>query len=135
MNYSAKWFYFIINQLRASSTSSYIRPTKNRRHFWQRNRRQSEVRMPLLFLMRLLHTPLPVRVVLPEEVRAVSVLVATGLIEAEIAALKSTSPYAASSMATVQRITDEGLSEIARMGDLHQFVKTSMRLARGLRLM
>jgi hypothetical protein len=85
--------------------------------------------------MRLLHTPLPVRVVLPEEVRAVSVLIATGLIEAEIAALKPTDSYAAALMATVQGITAEGLAEIAKMGDMHKFVKTSMRFARGLRLM
>lgn len=91
--------------------------------------------MPLLFLMRLLHTPLPVRVVLPEEIRNVSVLLATGLIKAEIAALKPTGPYAASRMATVTSITDEGLAEIAKMGDLPKFVKTSMQLARGLRLM
>jgi hypothetical protein len=91
--------------------------------------------MPLLLLMRLLHTPLPVRVVLPEEVRDVSVLIATGMIKAEIAPLKSTKPYAASTMATVQHITDEGLAEIAKMGDMHKFVKTSMRFARGLRLM
>ncbi|MET3443600.1 hypothetical protein ABIC94_004406 [Variovorax paradoxus] len=91
--------------------------------------------MPLLFLMRLLHTPLPVRVVLPEEIRNVSVLLATGLIRAEIAALKPTGPYAASRMATVTGITSEGLAEIAKMGDLPTFVKTSMQLARGLRLM
>jgi hypothetical protein len=91
--------------------------------------------MPLLLLMRLLHTPLPVRVVLPEEVRDVSVLIATGLVEAEIAPLKATSPYAASTMATVLHITNEGLAEIAKMGDVHEFVKTSMQFARGLRLM
>ncbi|KQU89091.1 hypothetical protein ASC78_23280 [Variovorax sp. Root318D1] len=91
--------------------------------------------MPLLFLMRLKHTPLPVRVVQPEEIRNVSVLVATGLIEAEIAALKPTDPYAASRIATVIRITEEGLAEIAKMGDVPKLVKTSMLFARGLRLM
>lgn len=91
--------------------------------------------MPLLFLMRLLHTQLPVRVVLPEEIRSVSVLVATGLIDAAITPLKSTSLYAASRMATVTGITDEGLTEIAKMGDVPAFVKTSMQFARGLRLM
>lgn len=91
--------------------------------------------MPLLLLMRLLHTPLPVRVVELEEIRDVSVLIATGLIEAEISALEPTRSYAASTMATVQHITDEGLTEIAKMGDVHKFVKTSMRFARALRLM
>ena len=91
--------------------------------------------MPLLLLMRLLHTPLPVQVVEPEEVRDVSVLIATGLIVAEIAALKPTRAYAASSTATVTGITDDGLAEIAKMGDVPRFVKTSMRFARGLRLM
>jgi hypothetical protein len=42
--------------------------------------------MPYLFLMRLLHLQLPVRITDPEDIRAVSVLVATGLIEAEIQA-------------------------------------------------
>ncbi|RRH90595.1 hypothetical protein EH244_07585 [Variovorax beijingensis] len=91
--------------------------------------------MPLLLLMRLLHTPLPVRVVEPEEIRDVSVLIATGLIEAEIAALKPTRSYAASSTATVTGITDDGLAEIAKMDDVPRFVKTSMRFARGFRLM
>ena len=91
--------------------------------------------MPLLFLRRLQHTPLPVRVVQPEEIRDVSVLVATGLIEAEIAPLKPTDPYAASRMATVMRITDDGLAEIAKMGEMPKLVKTSMQFARGLRLM
>lgn len=45
--------------------------------------------MPLLFLMRLQQVQLPVRVADPEEVRYVSVLLATGLIEAEIRALRS----------------------------------------------
>ena len=91
--------------------------------------------MPLLFLMRLQHTPLPVRVVQPEEIRHVSVLVATGLIEAEISPLKPTDTYAASRMATVMRITAEGLAEIAKMGELPKLARTSMQFARGLRLM
>jgi hypothetical protein len=65
----------------------------------------------------------------------VSVLLATGLIEAEIKTLKATARYAASQVATVIRITEDGLAEIAKMGDVSHFVKTSMRFARGLRLM
>ncbi|MBT2334683.1 hypothetical protein J7E49_12300 [Variovorax paradoxus] len=91
--------------------------------------------MPLLFLMRLQQVQLPVRVANPEEIRHVSVLLATGLIEAEIRASEPTGRYAASSVATVTRITEDGLAEIAKMGDLPKFVKTSMRFARGLRLM
>lgn len=91
--------------------------------------------MPLLFLMRLQHVQLPVRVADRREVRYVSVLVATGLIEAEITTLKATARYPASQVATVIRITEDGLAEIAKMGDVPQFVKTSMRFARGLRLM
>lgn len=91
--------------------------------------------MPLLFLMRLQHVQLPVRVAHPEELRHVSVLVATGLIEAEVVALRSTARYAASRVATVVRITEAGLAEIAKMGEVPGFVKTSMQFARGFRLM
>jgi len=91
--------------------------------------------MPLLFLMRLQQVQLPVRVANPEEVRYVSVLLATGLIEAEIRALRSNGRYAVSQVATVVRITEDGLAEIAKMGDIPELVKTSMRFARGLRLM
>ncbi|CAN7692100.1 hypothetical protein [Variovorax paradoxus] len=114
--------------------ATFCKPKKGR-HFWQSKRRQSENRMPLLFLMRLQQVQLPVRVADPDEVRYVSVLLATGLIEAEINALGSSARYAASQVATVIRITEDGLAEIAKMGDVPEFVKTSMRFARGLRLM
>ncbi|RSZ32004.1 hypothetical protein EJO66_22400 [Variovorax beijingensis] len=91
--------------------------------------------MPLLFLMRLFHTPLPVRVVQAEEIRHVSVLVATGLIEARITPLPPRGPYLKSTVATVTRITEEGLAEIAKMDCAPRFPKNSMRFARGLRLM
>jgi len=91
--------------------------------------------MPLLFLLRLSHTPLPVQVVQPEEIRHVSVLVATGLIEARIAPLAPTALYVQSAMATVTRITEEGHAEIAKIGNAPGFPATSMRLAGGLRLM
>jgi hypothetical protein len=67
--------------------------------------------------MRLLHVRLPARIANPEDIRAVSVLLATGLIEAEIQALDSTLRYAASRVATVLRITEEGFAELARMRD------------------
>lgn len=91
--------------------------------------------MPLLFLLRLQHEQLPVRVASPEELRHVSVLMATGLIEAEILAPKSAARYAASRAATVVRITEAGRAEIAKMGDVPEPAKTAVQFARGLRLM
>lgn len=91
--------------------------------------------MPLLFLTRLLQTELPVRVVQPEEIRHVSVLLATGLIKADISALTTTGWYTAPRMATVTGITEEGLAEIAKMGELPERVKTTMQFSCGLRLM
>jgi hypothetical protein len=91
--------------------------------------------MPLLFLMRLQHVELPVRVACPEELRHVSVLVATGLIEADIGPVNATGRYASSRLATVLRITEAGLAEIAKMSDVPALVKTSMRFTRGFRLM
>ncbi|MET3444561.1 hypothetical protein ABIC94_005374 [Variovorax paradoxus] len=73
--------------------------------------------MPLLFLMRLLHARLPVHVSDPQDIRHVSVLLATGLIEAEIQALESTVRYATSRVATVGRITEAGLAELSKMRD------------------
>jgi hypothetical protein len=91
--------------------------------------------MPLLFLMRLLRTQLPVQVVAPAEIQDVSVLMATGLIEAKIIALQPAELYAPASMATVEGITDEGLAEIEKLGDIRKFMQPSMRFARGARLM
>ncbi|MDR6890719.1 MULTISPECIES: hypothetical protein [Variovorax] len=91
--------------------------------------------MPLLFLMRLQHVQLPVRVARPDELHHVSVLMATGLIEAEFAPRKPTARYASSRLATVLRITENGLAEIAKMGDVSELVRTSMQFTRGFRLM
>lgn len=71
--------------------------------------------MPCFFLIRLLHLQLPARITDPEDIRAVSVLLATGLIEAEIQALESTRRYAAPRVATVIRITEDGLAELGKM--------------------
>jgi hypothetical protein len=89
--------------------------------------------MPLLFLMRLQHVQLPIRVASPEEIRNVSVLQATGLIEADIGWLGATQ-CTAIRVATVVRITEAGLAEIAKMGDMPEHVKTSMQFAREFRL-
>ncbi|MCJ9674763.1 hypothetical protein [Neorhizobium sp. SHOUNA12B] len=91
--------------------------------------------MPLLFLMRLQHVQLPVHVVCPEEIRCVSVLAATGLVEAEIAPRMPAAPYAPSRLATVLRITESGLAEIVKMGEVPELVKRSMQITRRFRLM
>jgi hypothetical protein len=91
--------------------------------------------MPLSFLKRLQHVQLPVRVACPEEIRHVSVLLATGLIEAEITTLTSTAAYLSSSLATVTRITADGIAELAKMSDLPAPMKTSMQFTRGFRMM
>ncbi|MET3441406.1 hypothetical protein ABIC94_002164 [Variovorax paradoxus] len=75
-------------------------------------------RMPLWFLLQLQLEELPVRVFEPEEVRYVSVLTATGLVEAEIGALEATARYTPSRAATVTRITEHGHAEIARIEDM-----------------
>lgn len=90
--------------------------------------------MPLLFLMKLQHVRLPVRVMYPEELQHVSALAAAGLIEAEITPRNPTAPHASSCVATVLGITENGIAEIAKMGDLPELVKTSMRFTRGIRL-
>ena len=68
--------------------------------------------MPLYFLMRLQHLPLPLRVETRKEIKLVSVLKATGLIEAEIHPLESTESYAPSQVATVICITEQGMAEL-----------------------
>lgn len=90
--------------------------------------------MPLLFLLRLQHMQLPVRVSCPEELRHVSVLLATGLIDGEILALESTARYTASKLAKVVRITEAGMKEIAKMGDWRELVKTPVQSTPELRL-
>lgn len=76
-----------------------------------------------LFLLRLQHVQPPIRVSCPEELRLVSVLLATGLIDAEVLALEATVRYTASGIATVVRITEAGLREIAKMGHWRELAK------------
>jgi len=72
--------------------------------------------MPLSFLMSLQYVSLPKKVVTPEDVRHVSILKATGLIEAEIApALDDSGKYKNAHGAIVLRITEDGAAEIQRM--------------------
>jgi len=91
--------------------------------------------MPLSFLYRLKHVQLPVRVVEPEEIRHVSVLLATGLIEAEITTLSSITAYVLPRLATVTCITQAGHAELAAMSEVAAPVRTSMQFSRGFRLM
>jgi hypothetical protein len=74
--------------------------------------------MPLSFLKRLQHVQLPVRVASPEEIRHVCVLLATGLIDAEIPTLSATTPYVLPRLAIVTRITTEGHAELAKMNEV-----------------
>ena len=92
--------------------------------------------MPLLFLMKLQHVRLPIRITYPEEMRHVTVLLATGLIEATIVAVQGASAKYNTSplVATVHRITNEGYKEIAGMGNLSAFVGASLTHARRLHL-
>lgn len=66
--------------------------------------------LPLYFLMRLKHVQLPLRVSTRDDIKLVSVLKATGLIEAEIHPLESTGRYLQSQLAMVICITEDGES-------------------------
>jgi hypothetical protein len=80
-----------------------------------------ELKMPLLFLMRLACVQLPFQVVRPEEVMYVSVLKATGLIEAEFTPpLSSNGKYVPTQTAIVACITDEGIVELERLRDVRR---------------
>ena len=91
--------------------------------------------MPLSFLKRLQHVQLPVRVACPEEIRHVTVLVATGLIDAEMTTPAPTKPHAVPRLATVIRITDDGRAELATMSEMPALVARPMQFTRGVRLM
>jgi hypothetical protein len=84
--------------------------------------------MPLFCLMRLQHARFPLRLDRPEDVRRISVLAATGLVEAEFAApAANTGAYVAPQVVVVTGITNDGLQE------LKQFVgeRAGGRKARG----
>lgn len=72
--------------------------------------------MPLSYLLRLEHSRLPMHVTDAQDVRRVSVLKATGLVEAEIdPAFDRGGSYRLAQAALVFQITDEGYAEIASM--------------------
>lgn len=92
--------------------------------------------MPLLLLLRLQNVQLPVQVTDPQEVRYVSVLLATGLIEAEFSTLKTRVPHAIQQVATVVRITEDGFAEIAMARGVRScFAMNAFRFRSGLRLL
>lgn len=67
----------------------------------------------LYFLMKLRHARFPVRIDEPEEIKFVTVLKATGLIEANIEPpLVPTRTYVAAQIASVICITEEGMAEL-----------------------
>jgi hypothetical protein len=72
--------------------------------------------MHLLFLLRLQHVELPTEIVRPEEIKHVSVLKATGLIEAEIApAIDMSGKFNVARTAILTAITDDGFAEITKL--------------------
>ncbi|MEJ1127100.1 hypothetical protein V9L20_05950 [Variovorax sp. CCNWLW225] len=85
--------------------------------------------MPLFYLLSLQTALLPKVVTRPEDVQYVSVLKATGLVEADIApASDAWGKYHIARTATVTRITEDGLAEINKM--LHE----PRRMARTLQI-
>ena len=91
--------------------------------------------MPILLLLRLQRVQLPVRVTDPEEVRQVSTLVATGLIEAEFESIRTRARHAVWHVATVTRITEEGVTELAATGNVPRPTGTFIRFPGGLRVL
>ncbi|WPG40944.1 hypothetical protein [Variovorax sp. EBFNA2] len=91
--------------------------------------------MPILLLLRLQRVQLPVRVTDTEEVRQVSMLVATGLIEAEFEAIRTQARQAVWHVAIVTRITEEGMAELAAVSDVPRSTQTCIRLPGGLRVL
>lgn len=91
--------------------------------------------MPILLLLRLQRVQLPVRVTDPEEVRQVSMLVATGLIEAQFESIRTRARHAIWHVATVTRITEEGMAELAGMSNVSQPTQTFIQFPGGLRVL
>ncbi|MDP9930580.1 hypothetical protein J2X90_000861 [Variovorax paradoxus] len=87
--------------------------------------------MPLFYLLSLQHVTLPRVVTRPEDVQHVSVLKATGLIEAEIApALDPAGKYNVARTAVVTCITEEGHAEINKMLNEPRRMGRTLQMAR-----
>jgi hypothetical protein len=113
---------------RLSEDAEWLRGEAKRLRTEEANRRLG-TRMPLWFLLQLQHEQLPIEIVEPAEIRCVSALTATGLIEAEIGALGATARYAASQLVTVTRITEGGRAAIARIGSAPMSMAGSSQVA------
>jgi hypothetical protein len=88
-------------------------------------------KMHLLFLLRLQHVELPMEIVEPEEIRHVSVLKATGLVEADIApAIDPSGKFNMARTAVVTAITPEGIAEITQLRTERMRPATTWRAAR-----
>lgn len=71
--------------------------------------------MPLFCLMRLQHARFPLRLEEPEEIKRISVLAATGLVDAEFDAHPTLrGSYVAPQIVVVKGITTDGLQELER---------------------
>jgi len=71
---------------------------------------------PVAYLLHLMQMRLPADIVDPRELKLISLLKATELIEAEVYTAGSSRPrYWETRAATVTRITENGLAELARM--------------------
>ncbi|MGJ3699964.1 hypothetical protein [Variovorax sp. AFSI2.2] len=87
--------------------------------------------MPLFYLLSLQYVALPKVVARPEDVQHVSVLKATGLIEAEIApASDSAGKYNVARTATVTCITEDGMAEINKMLNEPRRMGRTLQIAR-----
>jgi hypothetical protein len=87
--------------------------------------------MHLLFLLRLQHVELPAEIVRPEEIKHVSVLKATGLVEAEIApAIDPSGKFNMARTAIVTAITEDGIAEIMKLRTERMRPATTWRAAR-----
>ncbi|MCR8961126.1 hypothetical protein M0765_026380 [Variovorax sp. S2] len=89
--------------------------------------------MPLLYLLYLQNVALPKVVTRPEDVQYVSVLKATGLIEADIApASDPIGKYHVARTATVTRITEDGIAEINRLLEAPRRNARTLQIARNI---
>ncbi|MDR6890893.1 MULTISPECIES: hypothetical protein [Variovorax] len=89
--------------------------------------------MPLLYLLYLQTAALPKVVTRPEDVQYVSVLKATGLIEADIApASDPGGKYHVARTATVTRITEDGMAEISKLLEAPRRNTRTLQIARNM---
>jgi hypothetical protein len=87
--------------------------------------------MPLLYLLYLQTAALPKVVTRPEDVQYVSVLKATGLVEADIEpASDPGGKYHVARTATVTRITEDGIAEINKLLDAPRRNARTLQVAR-----